>query len=72
MEIVMPIYLRSSDAIEAFGDGDRNVVIEQRARGSDELLGKVVLTYEQFQLLVSFESDLLKEASYGPLCQDKE
>lgn len=68
----MPIYLRSSDAIEAFGDGERNVIIEQRARGSNELLGKVTMTAEQFQLLVSFESHLRDEARDGPADQGEE
>jgi hypothetical protein len=65
MEIVMPVYLRSQDAITAYGDGCGNIVIKQFSASDHELLGEVRLTIEQLQDVLNFQRTLEDEAREG-------
>lgn len=61
----MPVYLRSQDAITAYGDGCGNIVIKQYSASDHELLGEVRLTTEQFRDVWNFQRTLEDEASKG-------
>jgi len=61
----MPVYLRSQDAITAFGNGCGEIIIRQLSAMDGSVVGEVSLTIEQFQDLWNFEKVLTKEANDG-------
>lgn len=61
----MPVYLRSQDAITAYGDGFGNIVIKQYSRVDDKVVGQVRMTLEQFRDIWNFERTLGDESREG-------